>query len=47
MNINLFTGWYYEPRLPIREEEFDFCYQKNKNMNFQNAITFEPIEIEG
>lgn len=36
MNINLFTGWYYEPKSIIREEEFDFCYQKNKNLNFNN-----------
>jgi hypothetical protein len=38
MNINLFTGWFYEPRLLVREEEFDFCYQKNKELKFNNII---------
>lgn len=38
MNINLFTGWFYEPTLSIREDEFDFCYKKNKQLKFNNII---------
>jgi hypothetical protein len=34
MNINLFTGWFYEPKNTIREDEFNFCYEKNKKLNF-------------
>jgi hypothetical protein len=34
MNINIFTGWFYEPKNTVRENEFDFCYQKNKKLNF-------------
>jgi hypothetical protein len=34
MNINLFTGWFYEPKNLIREDEFKFCYEKNKKLNF-------------
>lgn len=34
MVINLFTGWFYEPKNTIRENEFDFCLQKNKKLNF-------------
>jgi hypothetical protein len=36
MNINLFTGWHYEPKNKIREQEFDFCYNKNKVLKFNN-----------
>ncbi len=34
MKINLFTGWFYDPKNIIRENEFNFCYEKNKNLNF-------------
>lgn len=34
MKINLFTGWHYVPKNPIREDEFNFCYEKNKKLNF-------------
>jgi hypothetical protein len=34
MKINLFTGWFYDPKNTIRENEFNFCYEKNKNLNF-------------
>jgi hypothetical protein len=34
MKINLFTGWFYETKNIIRENEFNFCYEKNKNLNF-------------
>jgi hypothetical protein len=30
MKVNLFTGWFYEPKNEIRESEFDYCYQINK-----------------
>lgn len=38
MNINLFTGWFYETKSLKRESEFDFCYKKNKELNFNNII---------
>jgi hypothetical protein len=38
MNVNLFTGWMYEPKNEIREEEFEFCYQKNKDLSFNKYI---------
>jgi hypothetical protein len=34
MKINLFTGWFYDFKNIIRENEFNFCYEKNKNLNF-------------
>jgi hypothetical protein len=34
MNINLFTGWFYDTKNIIRENEFNFCYEKNKKLNF-------------
>ena len=34
MKINLFTGWHYVPKNLIREDEFNFCYEKNKKLNF-------------
>jgi len=34
MNINLFTGWFYDTKNIIRENEFNFCYKKNKKLNF-------------
>lgn len=38
MKVNLFTGWFYEPKNEIRESEFDYCYQINKNLSFDNYI---------
>jgi hypothetical protein len=38
MNVNLFTGWMYEPKNEIREEEFEFCYQKNKDLSFNKYV---------
>lgn len=34
MNINLFTGWFYDPKNITRENEFNFCYEQNKKLNF-------------
>jgi hypothetical protein len=43
MKINLFTSWHYdnEDILKIRMNEFNLCYEKNKNSDIDNIINLK------